>query len=56
MRADPRFWPAVAGLGIAQHWVARGKWPDLCGREIALATCKAETQRALAALKPRVDG
>jgi hypothetical protein len=43
----------AAELGLAQYWSVRGKWPDLCGKEIALAVCKAGTARALAALKPK---
>ena len=54
LRADARFWPVAADLGLAQYWSARGKWPDLCGKEIALAICKAETARVLAAIKPKL--
>lgn len=56
MRADPRFWPMMADLGIAQSWAAHDKWPDFCGKEIALAVCKAETARALSAPPDRSNG
>ena len=56
LRRDPRFWTLAANLGIAQHWSARGKWPDMCGSEIALATCKTETAKALRALGGRTPG
>ena len=49
LRADPRFWPLAADLGFAEFWVTRDKWPDFCGNEVPLATCKTESARALAA-------
>lgn len=52
LRADPRFWPLAARLGLARYWVARDRWPDLCGREIPLAVCKAEAKRALREAHP----
>jgi DNA-binding winged helix-turn-helix (wHTH) protein/tetratricopeptide (TPR) repeat protein len=47
LRADPRFWAAAARLGLAQYWASTGKWPDICGRELPLARCKAEAAKAL---------
>lgn len=49
LRADPRFWPMMADLGIAQFWAAHDKWPDFCGREMALKVCKTQTARVLSA-------
>lgn len=48
LRADPRFWPTAAELGLAQYWVVRGKWPDMCGGQFTLQYCKAEVAKALA--------
>jgi hypothetical protein len=50
LRQDPRFWPIAARVGLVAYWTQRGAWPDFCGREVALATCKAgasATARAL---------
>lgn len=47
--ADPRFWNIAARLGLARYWTVRGKWPDMCSREIPLAICKAETAKVLSA-------
>ncbi len=30
MRHDPRFFKAMAELGLVADWRARGKWPDFC--------------------------
>ncbi len=49
LRADPRFWPVAARIGLATYWQTRGVWPDLCEREIPLVVCKARTEAALAA-------
>jgi len=49
LRADPRFWDIAARLGLARYWTVRGKWPDMCSREIPLAICKAETAKVLSA-------
>jgi DNA-binding winged helix-turn-helix (wHTH) protein/tetratricopeptide (TPR) repeat protein len=52
LRTDVRFWPMTGELGLAQYWSAHDKWPDFCGREVALVICKAETTRVLTTLKP----
>ena len=49
LRADPRFWTMAADLGLAQYWTARQQWPDMCGDQVSLQFCKAQTARALAA-------
>ena len=48
LRADLRFWPLAARLGLAQHWTTRGRWPDMCRDEFTLQFCKARTAEALA--------
>jgi len=47
LRADPRFFPLAARLGIAQYWVSTGKWPDMCGAEYEAASCKLQIRKAL---------
>jgi DNA-binding winged helix-turn-helix (wHTH) protein/tetratricopeptide (TPR) repeat protein len=48
LRADPRFWHVAAEIGLSQYWVARDKWPDLCGVEIELSKCKTEARGSFA--------
>ena len=31
LREDPRFWRIMARLGLADYWLASGRWPDFCG-------------------------
>ena len=45
LRADPRFWTTAADLGLAQYWVTRGRWPDVCRDEFELNFCKAQIAR-----------
>lgn len=47
LRADPRFWGTAARLGLAQHWLETGTWPDFCGREIAREICMKQSRLAL---------
>ncbi|MEO6042073.1 MAG: winged helix-turn-helix domain-containing protein [Croceibacterium sp.] len=51
LRADRRFWPVAARLGLVQYWTERDKWPDFCGDEIPLDTCKMAATLALSAAK-----
>jgi len=50
LRADPRFWPLAARLGLADYWMTRDKWPDFCGKEIPLETCKNSAAEAKASI------
>lgn len=46
-RADPRFMPLAARVGLAQVWLETGLWPDFCrGR---LSACRAGASAAVAA-------
>lgn len=47
LRADPRFWPAAARLGLVRYWLQRKRWPDFCYHEVALARCQSEASKAL---------
>ena len=49
VRRDPRFWDVVVRAGLVDYWSRRGMWPDFCGAEVALATCKAKADTALRA-------
>ena len=52
MRADRRFMPMMARLGIAQYWLQTGKWPDFC-REPLPYDCRRAAAAAVAATKAR---
>jgi tetratricopeptide (TPR) repeat protein len=45
--ARPRFMPVAARLGLAQAWLASGKWPDFCSEPGLPYDCKAEAAKAL---------
>jgi TolB-like protein len=59
VRRDPQFWRIAARAGLVDYWTRRGAWPDFCGTEIPLATCKSRAAVAVrevpAPLASRVD-
>jgi tetratricopeptide (TPR) repeat protein len=48
VRADPRFMPLAARLGLVDYWVDSGHWPDLCRTEKLPYDCKEATLAARA--------
>jgi DNA-binding winged helix-turn-helix (wHTH) protein/tetratricopeptide (TPR) repeat protein len=52
VRKDPRFWSIAARTGLASYWTTRGRWPDFCGREVPLPTCKTQANAALGEIAP----
>lgn len=50
IRHHPRFMAAMARIGLAQFWRARGNWPDFCAAPDLPYDCR---QAAGAALDPR---
>jgi len=46
-RADPRFMPLAARLGLAQIWRRSGLWPDFCAAPGLHYDCKSAADRAL---------
>ena len=51
LRADSRFMPYMAELGIAQYWLETGSWPDFCATDPLPYDCR----RAAAAAVTRVE-
>jgi DNA-binding winged helix-turn-helix (wHTH) protein/TolB-like protein/tetratricopeptide (TPR) repeat protein len=51
LRRDPRFFAAMAELGLVDAWRVSGRWPDFCGEPGLRYDCKAEAAR-LAAGQP----
>jgi DNA-binding SARP family transcriptional activator len=47
VRADPRFWTTAADFGLAQYWITRDRWPDMCREEFDMNFCKAQVARVL---------
>lgn len=45
MRADPRFLPVAARLGLVRYWRESGKWPDFCTSEQLKYDCKTEAAK-----------
>ena len=45
MRADPRFMPLAARLGLVDYWQSTGKWPDFCIASNAPYDCRAEARK-----------
>ena len=45
VRADPRFMPIAARLGLVRYWRATGSWPDFCTIERLRYDCKAEAAK-----------
>lgn len=45
LRTDKRFWIFAKRQGLVDYWVARGKWPDFCGREVPVKNCQQEAAR-----------
>ena len=45
VRADPRFMPFAARLGLTRYWKTSGKWPDFCRTEKLPYDCKAAAQK-----------
>ena len=48
VRADPRFMPTLARLGIPQNWLATGNWPDFCRSEALPYDCRRAAEAAVA--------
>ena len=46
VRADPRFMPLAARLGLVDYWLDTDQWPDFCATEKLPYDCK---EAALAA-------
>lgn len=47
-RADPRFMPFVASLGLADYWLESDHWPDFCSEQFNLPyDCREEALRAV---------
>ena len=46
LRRDPRFWDVAVRAGLVDYWSRRGVWPDFCGAELPLATCKTRADMA----------
>jgi len=46
VRADSRFMPYAAGIGLVDYWLKTDHWPDFCSREKLPYDCK---EAALAA-------
>lgn len=44
-RADPRFMPLAARLGLIRYWQQTGYWPDFCTSEQLRYDCKAEAAK-----------
>jgi Tfp pilus assembly protein PilF len=51
MRREARFMDLGAKLGLAQYWLATGRWPDYCAEPGLSYDCKVEAARAVAQLK-----
>lgn len=45
VRADPRFMPIAARMGLVRYWRQTGKWPDFCSTERLQYDCKAEAAK-----------
>lgn len=48
MRRDPRFFKAMAELGLVTDWRARGQWPDFCSDPKLRYDCRASAARLAA--------
>jgi hypothetical protein len=53
VRADPRFMPLAAHLGLVDYWLDTEQWPDFCTEEKLPYDCK---EAALAALAENNSG
>jgi hypothetical protein len=45
VRADPRFMPIAAKLGLVRYWRQSGYWPDFCTSEQLHYDCKTEAAK-----------
>lgn len=45
LRRDPRFFRAMAELGLVELWLARGKWPDFCSEPGLRYDCSTEAAK-----------
>lgn len=45
LRQDPRFFAAMAELGLVRIWTYRGKWPDFCAEPDLRYSCAGEARR-----------
>lgn len=51
VRADERFMPFMARVGLAQYWLETEEWPDFCDLDPPPYDCRLAAQAAIAALK-----
>ncbi|MDP3673612.1 MAG: hypothetical protein Q8R44_00710 [Novosphingobium sp.] len=45
LRRDPRFFQALAELGLVDLWHARNQWPDFCSEPGLRYDCRTEAAR-----------
>jgi len=45
IRADPRFMPLAARLGLVRYWRQSGYWPDFCTRDHLPYDCRTEAAK-----------
>lgn len=45
IRRDPRFFAAMARIGLVDVWRARGQWPDFCAEPGLRYECRVEAER-----------
>lgn len=50
-RADPRFMPLMASLGVAQYWLQTSKWPDFCSEDRLTYDCREAARAAVASAR-----
>jgi DNA-binding winged helix-turn-helix (wHTH) protein/tetratricopeptide (TPR) repeat protein/TolB-like protein len=43
-RRDPRFWPLLARIGLADYWARSGRWPDFCAEPGLPYDCRTMAQ------------
>jgi hypothetical protein len=46
-RRDPRFWPLVARMGLADYWLTTDEWPDFCAEPNLSYECKPAAKAAV---------
>jgi TolB-like protein len=51
VRADPRFMPFVARVGLVDYWLETDRWPDFCSTEALQYDCKEAALSAQAQLR-----
>jgi TolB-like protein/tetratricopeptide (TPR) repeat protein len=45
LRRDPRIWRIFAAVGLAQHWLKAGDWPDFCREPGLPYDCRREAEK-----------